>query len=107
MKYFHRTDLETTKQWILSINLKVPSYVGHSSLEALRDEDLRPKLGQMRTPTALFVGRHDQICDPRWAQWMAARIPGAQTFWYENSGHSPHWEDRDQFSRELAAFAEG
>jgi pimeloyl-ACP methyl ester carboxylesterase len=104
---FHRTDLPTTREWILNINLRVPSWVGYTSLLALRDEDLRPKLGQMTTPTAVFAGRHDQVCDPRWMEWMAQRIPGCTMHWYENSGHSPHWEDREQFSRDLEAFARG
>jgi pimeloyl-ACP methyl ester carboxylesterase len=79
--------------------------VGYTSLKALRDEDLRAKLGGVHVPTAIFAGRHDVVCDPRWMEWMSHRIPGAQFRWYENSGHSPHWEDREQLSQDLALFA--
>lgn len=104
---FHRTGLEPTMNWFISIGLRVPAFVGLTSFQSLLAEDLRPKLGELRIPTAVFHGRHDQIWDPRWAEYTAGHVPGAHLVWFENSGHVPFVEDRERFNRELADFVEG
>jgi non-heme chloroperoxidase len=102
---FHRTDLEPTKAWMLSLWQTLPAYAAYAYMRTLIEEDLRAHVARVAIPTALFHGRHDRVCDPRWSEYMAARIPGARLVWFDGSGHLPMLEEPDKFSRELAAFA--
>jgi pimeloyl-ACP methyl ester carboxylesterase len=82
----------------------VPAFVGVTSFQAIADEDLRDGLEEVEIPVAIFHGRHDQICDPRWSEYMAERITNAKLAFFENSGHVAFVEDRLDWNRELAAF---
>lgn len=73
---FHRSDLDATRQWFLSLWLKMPAYVGYRYFNTLLEVDLRDRLGEVDLPTLILHGRHDQVCDPRWAEYMAERIDG-------------------------------
>ncbi len=101
---FHRADMEATKNWFLSLWLKTPAYVAYKYFKTLLEEDLRDRLERVAIPTILFHGRHDKVCDPRWAEYMVPRIRGCRMVWFENSGHCPMVEEPDRFSEELAAF---
>lgn len=101
---FHRTDLGATQDWFLSHWLQLPVYAAYPYFRALLESDLRDNVSRVAIPTAIFHGRHDQVCHPGWAEWMAARIPNAKLVWFENSGHHPMVEEADKFSAELAAF---
>jgi non-heme chloroperoxidase len=85
---FHRTDLEATKAWLLSQWLTLPAYAAVPYMRTLLREDLRENVGRLRIPLALFHGRHDTICDARWIEWMAARVPDARLVWFEDSSHA-------------------
>ena len=67
--------------------------------------DLRERLGEVNLPVLVCQGRHDQVTDPRWAEYLASRTAGAQLVWFENSGHSLMVEEPDKLSATLAAFA--
>lgn len=101
---FHRTDLEATRDWFIQMGLKVPAFVGVSSFEAIVAEDLRPALGSIRIPVAVFSGRHDQIWDPQWSRVAATSIPGAELRYFDNSGHVAFIEDRVEWNQELERF---
>jgi pimeloyl-ACP methyl ester carboxylesterase len=104
---FHRTDLEATKTWFLSMWLRQPAYAAHKYLTTLMEEDLRDRLERVTVPVLICHGRHDQVCHPGWAEYMAARLPGARLVWFEGSGHALMVEEPDKLSRELAAFVAG
>lgn len=102
---FHRTDLDATRQWFLSQWLKMPAYVGYRYFKTLLEVDLRHRLDEVEMPTLILHGRHDQVCDPRWAEYMAERIGGARLVWFEESGHALMVEEPDKLSAEIANFA--
>jgi non-heme chloroperoxidase len=101
---FHRTDMEATKNWFLSTWLTLPAYAAYQYFKTLIEEDLRDRVSQVKLPTIIFHGRYDTVCDPRWSEYMAARIPDARIVWFENSGHALMVEEPDKFSQALAAF---
>ncbi len=103
---FHRDDMTTTNQWFLSMWLKMPAYVGYKYFNTLLREDLRENLARLDLPLRLFHGRHDQVCHPGWAEYVAARIPDTKLVWFENSGHALMVEEPAKFSDEVAAFVE-
>ena len=102
---FHRTDLEATKAWFLLHWLMLPAYAAYPSFRSLLGEDLRENVSRVDIPTLLMHGRHDQVCDVRWIEYLGERIEGARTVYLENSAHALMVEEPDRFSEEIAAFA--
>jgi non-heme chloroperoxidase len=102
---FHRPDMEATKAWFLSHWLTLPAYAAYWCFRSLLEEDLRENLARLDIPTLLVHGRHDQVCDVRWIDYMAARIRDVTTVFLENSGHALMVEEPDRFSDEIARFA--
>jgi len=101
---FHRTDMQATQNWFLSQWLTMPAYVGYKYFKTLITEDLRDRLPKVTIQTAIFHGRHDKVCDPRWAEYMVPRLKDVTMVWFENSGHALMVEEPGKFSQELAAF---
>ena len=103
---FHRSDMQATINWFLSLWLKTPSYVACQFFKALMHADLRDRLAGISLPTLICHGRHDLVVDPGWSKYMLPRIQGSRLVWFENSGHALMVEEPDKLSQELAAFLE-
>ena len=103
---FHRTDMGATKEWFLSMWLRLPAYAAYKYFKTLLDEDLRDRLEKVDVPVLLLHGRHDQVCSPGWSEYMLRRLRDARLVWFENSGHALMVEEPDKFSATLAAFVE-
>lgn len=101
---FHRSDMEATTRWFLSMWLEMPAYVGYKYFKTLLDEDLRDKLETVSLPTLICHGRHDQVCHPGWSEYMDSRIPDCRLVWLENSGHALMVEEPDRLTEELQSF---
>ena len=52
----------------------------------------------------LAHGARSQIYPTKVWEALAAAIPTTRTVIFENSGHSPFWEERERFDAELTAF---
>lgn len=61
-----------------------------------------PRLGEIRCPTIVVAGEHDQLIPKRNAEVLARRIPGAVLEIVEGSGHAVFAEDRDLVRRMVA-----
>lgn len=101
---FHRTDLEATAEWLKDEALEMPAYTVYRLFKTLFDLDLRDRLDEVDVPTLVLHGRHEQTADPRWAEYMADRIDGAELVWFEDSAHYPMVEEPDKLSAEIADF---
>lgn len=101
---FHRTDMEATKTWFLSMWLTQPAYAAYKYLKTLMDEDLRDLVEKVTLPTLICHGRHDQVAHPGWSEYMVPRISDCRMVWFENSGHALMVEEPTKLSEELAAF---
>jgi len=44
-------------------------------------------LEEVPGPLRIFHGDQDTICPPRFTQWLAPRLPGAQVHWFAGLGH--------------------
>ena len=44
-------------------------------------------LGEITIPVRILWGRHDQIVPAPYAEWIAARLPGAPLSWEDDAGH--------------------
>lgn len=102
---FHRTDLEATKAWFLRSWLRLPAYAAHRYFATLLTVDLRARLPEVTVPVLVCTGRHDQVCDPGWAEYLASHLPDSKLVWFDDSGHSLMVEEPDKLSAELDSFA--
>jgi proline iminopeptidase len=69
----------------------------------IRDVDVTPRLGEIRAPTLVTVGRYDEVT-PRVARAIHAGIPGSQLLEFSESSHTAFWEERDRYMERLSAF---
>jgi proline iminopeptidase len=66
--------------------------------------DMRPQLSGIRAPTLVLVGTDDWICTVPMAEVLATRIPGAQLVVFQDCGHFPWLEAREQFHSAIRDF---
>lgn len=69
----------------------------------IRSIDLSPELGRIRLPTLVLGGRHDEIT-PKVARQIRDGIPGARGVTFEESSHTPFWEERERFVQVVEEF---
>jgi pimeloyl-ACP methyl ester carboxylesterase len=59
---------------------------------------------EIRQPTLVLQGTEDNVVDPRNADVLAARIPGARVVLVPGTGHLFFWEDPDAFLAPVTDF---
>jgi len=91
--------------WLASINADASPYATTQSITALRDLDLRPVLGKIKVPVAIFHGTKDKLCDFVFAEQLHKGIKNSYIVKFENSGHALFLEEMDKFNTELEKFA--
>jgi proline-specific peptidase len=69
----------------------------------LKDWDRRAQLGKIAVPTLILSGRYDEMGVPA-QETMNAGIPGSRLHIFENSSHTPHAEEPEQFQSVLRQF---
>jgi L-proline amide hydrolase len=70
---------------------------------SLRTWDITDRLGEIRTPTLLVSGRHDEAT-PLIVGHIHERIPDAEWAIFEESSHMPHVEEPEAFLERVEAF---
>jgi pimeloyl-ACP methyl ester carboxylesterase len=50
------------------------------------------------------TGRYSPSFPLEGMQWFAEALPDSSLSVFENSGHCPHWNEPEDFNRELLAF---
>lgn len=69
----------------------------------LREWDRTDRLGEIRVPTLVVCGRHDEVV-PSCSQTMHRGIPGAELAIFEESSHLSHFEEPERFFAVLRDF---
>ena len=69
--------------------------------------DYRARLGEVRVPTLVGVGRHDPQTPVACSEELAGGIPGARLVVFENSSHNLFEEEPGRFKRTLTEFGWG
>lgn len=69
----------------------------------LRDWDIVNRLGEIRVPTLITSGRHDQV-PPDVIETVLHGIRGAEWVLFENSAHVPHLEEPHRYMEVLEEF---
>jgi 3-oxoadipate enol-lactonase len=70
---------------------------------ALRDENLREAVQQIRTPTLILTGAKDPVSPPADGKFLSAAIPGAH-YRELNAAHLSNLEVPEDFTREVLRF---
>jgi pimeloyl-ACP methyl ester carboxylesterase len=86
--------------------LKVPARIWHEMFASLIDYDDAHELTRIGSPTLLIWGDDDALVPREMQAVLAHRIPRAELIVYPAAGHTPRWDNPQQFSRDIAAFAE-
>ena len=66
--------------------------------------DLKDRLGTIKVPVLVTVGRHDWVTPVSCSETIAELIPSSELVIFEQSGHSPHKEERERFQEVLREF---
>ncbi|HYK93687.1 MAG TPA: proline iminopeptidase-family hydrolase [Thermoplasmata archaeon] len=69
----------------------------------LRYWDCTARLGDIRTPTMVTGGRHDEVT-PRVARQIHEGIAGSEWVTFRESAHLPFWEERARFRSVVGEF---
>jgi len=93
--YFYRFD-EALSDRLLAHTV-VSASASVRGEELLAEYDVTSRLGEIRTPALILVGRDDFICPPSQAAIMHEGIPGSELVVFEESGHFPWVEQPDAF----------
>lgn len=70
---------------------------------SLKDWDVTGRLGEIKAPTLVLGGRHDEAT-PAITATLQQGIPGARRVIFENSAHMPHLEEPEFYLRVLRDF---
>jgi 3-oxoadipate enol-lactonase len=86
--------------------LKVPSSVWKAVGSEIMKVDFRSELEKISAPTLILWGNRDMICSWIDQGSLSAAIPNAVLKVYKDTGHAIHWENGDQFVRDIESFVE-
>lgn len=71
---------------------------------SLPNYDLRGRLGEIKVPVLITVGRHDWITPPEASEELHSLLPDSELVIFENSGHSPQVEENDKWIATIRDF---
>ena len=85
---------------------------GDVSLDALfetfRGLDAAATYPALDVPVYMMMGRNDRVVSPIQAEayFDVLDAPSKEFMWFENSAHSPQWEEADRFNAEMLRIAD-
>jgi proline iminopeptidase len=81
-----------------------PEMLAHVSANGFGGLDVEDRLGDIVHPVLVLTGRHDRLCTPAAAEFMAERIPGAELAIFEDSAHMAFVEEPEAYLRVVRDF---
>ncbi len=101
---FHTPASSEFYRWLEDIRMEASLRATVRGLEELRDRDLRSELKNIRIPTRIFHGVHDQVVPFQLAEEQHRLIKNSLIVPFCNSGHGLFYDERDKLNEELALF---
>jgi non-heme chloroperoxidase len=92
------------RDWFHGLGLEASGHGTAMAAVALRDEDLRSDVQNVRVPTAIFHGAQDKIVPLASATILQQSIPGAELYRFEHSGHGVFYDELETFNTTLVRF---
>lgn len=87
-------------------SIKVPSQVWKAVGREIMKADFRPELGKILAPTLILWGNRDLFCPWNDQGNLSSDISNATVKVYKDIGHAIHWENADQFVRDIEWFVQ-
>ncbi|WP_114570091.1 alpha/beta fold hydrolase [Exiguobacterium flavidum] len=103
-QFFAKDHPEPLLDWFHHVSLVASSQGTINAAIALRDEDLRDRLGLVDSETLIIHGKQDEICPFEFALEMEKGIKNARIVPFEESGHGTVLDEMDKFNETLLAF---
>jgi pimeloyl-ACP methyl ester carboxylesterase len=75
----------------------------HTVTGTLKDWDVIDRLGEIRVPTLITSGRHDE-CTPALVEPLHERISGSEWVMFEDSAHMPYLEEPARYLQVVGDF---
>lgn len=75
-----------------------------AACHALAELDLRPRLGEVRVPTLVLVGEHDEATPPPMSRELAALLPDARLRIIPGCAHVPQLQSPEVFLDAIGDF---
>ncbi|MFC7557313.1 alpha/beta fold hydrolase [Pseudoroseomonas wenyumeiae] len=100
---FHRPPTGTDLHRMLVVNGMTARAVNEGFTSA-SVTDLEPAFQAFSGPMLLTHGAHDALVRIVMSERIAAQRPGRRLSVFEDSGHTPFWEEPQRYGQELAAF---
>jgi non-heme chloroperoxidase len=101
---FHRPPSGADLQRMLVVN-GMAARAANEGFVKTTTTDLEPVFAAYGGPILLTHGVHDRLVRPAMSERIRALKPGHHLSLFEESGHSPFYEEPARYGRELAAFA--
>jgi 3-oxoadipate enol-lactonase len=96
---------ELVDRWIRTLNGYPREGLARASKAVVvHRKDILPRLGSIRVPTLVVVGREDRATEPAHAERIAAAIPGAKLVYIEKAGHITALEQPRALNDALVPF---
>jgi non-heme chloroperoxidase len=89
---------------VVGESMKVPLQVWKDALQALVDEDHSEELEDILAPTLVVGGLKDTFFPAEDQLALAGTLASAETVFYADLCHAPHWEDPVAFAEDLMQF---
>ena len=99
---FHQQPAADDLARIVGFNMLVPPAIRRDC--RTRTLDHRPAFAGFAGPKLLMQGARERVCVPAAFELLKEAAPDARVAMFENSGHSPFWEEPEMFNETLAGF---
>lgn len=93
-------------EWFFQMGLEAANWSTAAVAASWLREELFSDLGQIRVPTLILHGIHDQVCLFPLGEAQHQGIAGSRLVPFEESGHGLFWDQREKFDDELLRFIE-
>jgi pimeloyl-ACP methyl ester carboxylesterase len=97
---------ETFLDLVVQESLKVPSRVWKSVASALFSSNYTADLKKVTAPALVLWGDKDLFSPYKDQKVLAGALQRSRLLVYNGVGHALHWEEPEQFARDLIAFVE-
>lgn len=95
---------EETKEWWTRESMLTPTSVMVAFWTSMVAHDWREQLSSIPVPVLLCYGAHSALYPTKIRDYLKENLPESTLVVFEESGHSPFWEEPEKFNREIAAF---
>lgn len=91
---------------VISESAKLRAHVWRETSQLLTGDGALFRLDKLVMPTLIVWGDQDTIWSRSEQDALVAHLPDAELRVYPQTGHALHWEQPEQFARDLIAFIE-